>query len=135
MARIKFVRSLDVNSSEYQATERDYIGLVRGLVGKSRSEQEEQWDRIEDFLGRLVSERGWNRKGIYELTGNVLTRAYNDPAAADHIALPPEVIDQLDNYETGLNGDCAAQSIRRFAGEPEDLEELANYVRSGRWLD
>jgi hypothetical protein len=93
------------------------------------------WDRSEESLQRRrdlfdcwldsVKGEGWARGDVYRLVWEILYECASEFSEG--------TLDQLGEFETGLTGFCAEESIERFPNEPSDVAQLVEYVRGNRW--
>lgn len=74
------------------------------------------------YIDRKVEE-GWSRNKIYILVMDLL----------NNYDLEEGITDQIYEFLTILIGDTAPASIFRLKGDPENDNDLANYVRSYIW--
>lgn len=77
----------------------------------------------------LFKKNGWGRRsavGFIEL----LLDELNSTAENTDI-----INDDLDNLLTNLLGNCRIEGLFRFFGDPDNSDELIEYIASGKWLD
>lgn len=79
-------------------------------------------DFFYDFINEKV-EDGWDRNRIFLMVEALL----------NHHNLEENIADAIYEFKTSLIGDAAPASIFRFKGDPENDNDLANYVRSFTW--
>jgi hypothetical protein len=89
--------------------------------------------------GELNSNFGWIKSFMYNLSRNGWTRFHIYTLISDTIEntskLNEDIITDLIEYETALIGFCAPECIIRLANDPNDINDLNNYVGSGIWKE
>ena len=107
--------------NNYQTQIADAWEVLKNLPVNSELAQ-----RVSSFFSELI-DGGANRELIYRIAFG-LTEQFADE-------MDSELYDLVRDYETTVSGRCAPSSIVKNPCDPDDQNELAEYVRSGKWTD
>lgn len=76
-----------------------------------------------DFLANRYAKKGWTRKYFYELCINAMQNVEDQSLQ----------FSLLDNFITGLTGECHPNYIIRLPGDPTGKNQFLAYVYSREW--
>ncbi|QHT70705.1 hypothetical protein GXP67_30680 [Rhodocytophaga rosea] len=103
--------------------------MVLHLLNTERSIEEGESNSIFGWLKSFMyhlSSNGWTRFHIYTLILDTIENTSK---------LDEDIITDLIEYETALTGFCAPECTIRLANDPDDINDLNNYVGSGIWKE